>query len=177
MNEKNKTDYFQGLIQQILTLSTGGIAAGVAFMQINGVDHQVIVFIFIAIVLFVISLACGIWGLMAIIGIASDAKPDFNQTGVRGPNLVSVMGFFLGIFSFLVAAYLHYSSKPVQKIATQEITRQMEISTVTPIVEVVGKLNKEQQLLLGYFIDRAFKANTGSTPQPVNTKPAPKENH
>lgn len=174
MNEKSKIDYFQGLIQQILTLSTGGIAAGVAFMQINGVDHQVVVFIFIAIVLFVISLGCGIWGLMAIIGVANDAKPDFNQAGVRGPNLVSVMGFFLGIFSFLVAAYLHYSPKPAQKVASQETVIQMEISSSdNPVIEAVKKLNKEQQLLLGYFIDKAFKA----VPRPINSKPAPKENH
>jgi len=162
MSNKNQADYFQGLMQQILTLSAGGIAAGVAFMQINGIGHSVVVFIFIAITLFVVSLVFGIWGLMAIIGVAGDEKPDFDQGGVRIPNLISVGGFFLGIFVFLFAAYLHYSFKPSEKNLSTSVQPAVEITSDPSLIIAVQKLNKEQQLLLGYFIDRAFKQVTPS---------------
>lgn len=169
MGDKKKLDYFQTLMQQILTLSTGGIAAGVAFLQVSGISNVTVGFLIGSIVFFVGSLVCGVWGLMAIIGLADKDKPDFNQSGVRGPNLIAVLGFGFGIFTFLSAAFVHYFTKPIDRKVEQTVSSCISsIDYDKSFQEQLKSLNKEQQLLLGYFIEKAFQKPIANTVNPSN---------
>lgn len=176
-----KIEYFTSFINQILVISSGGIAAGVAFLQIDKIAGTAVTATMISLGAFVISLIAGVVSLTVIIGQADAKKPDFNQRSVRFPSLLTFITFAVGISSFLVSGIALYmkdevvKSVPVetpQKITCPEVVVPKNEVSNSLLNEYFSNLSLEQQLQLTSFFQKNMKIVEPPKPKSVKHKPS-----
>lgn len=165
-----KIDYFTALISQILVISSGGIAAGVAFLQIEEIRSSVVANIIASLITFALSLILGVFALTAIIGQADEKNPDFDQRIVRLPSLFSLIFFVGGIGTFLAAGLVHFSMGETVK-AKKEIEEKKVVCPVpVPPQKINGNvvdsyfqnLPTEEQVKLVSFLQKSLARQKAS---------------
>ena len=146
---------YSHVVSQVIFISTSGIAAGVTLLQV-GIIQTHYISLTLSFIFFAISLILGVVGLTTLLGQADTGNPDIHTKIVRLPNLISIMSFLCGVIFFTYSLSSHFFSKPDEKnieLNKQSLLKQMETPNFNCLI---NNLNKEQMLLLTYFIEKSF---------------------
>lgn len=169
------TTYAQ-LIAQVILISTVGIAAGATILQKQDLNAVSVWLTLICFTFCALATISAVFGLTTLLGQATREKPDINSGWVRWPNLAGIFLFTLGIVFFVLATGVHYWKSRVgqaPQVQEQAAAPIITCGSQEPVVAVQGqdvgkrisRLNSEQKMLLGLFIERAF-------PDPILQKKA-----
>lgn len=158
-------------MSQILLIATAGIAAGATIVQLTDVSGWSKITIGISFILFATSLISGVFGLTTLLGQATEESPDIHSGLVRWPNLISMVALIIGVAFFTAGASGYFLSKKKNEAMK---TKRCPDVVLTPNVksdsDIKIPLNREQKLLLNYFIERAFKNEKCDKPKPAGKK-------
>ncbi len=147
---------YSHVVSQVIFISTSGIAAGVTLLQ-AGVIQTSYLSLILSFILFAISLILGVFGLTTLLGQADTGNPDIHKWIVRWPNLISMCSFVFGVIFFTYSLSSHFFLKPIDKNIKPIKKILVETVKKSNLNCLVGNLNKEQRLLLTYFIEKSFQ--------------------
>lgn len=152
---------YSHVVSQVIFISTSGIAAGVTLLQTSVV--QINYLLVCSFIFFTVSLICGVFGLTVLLGQVDSGNPDIHRGIVRWPNLISIFSFIIGVICFVILLLMHFFSEQKTHITSKVQIINMESNKGGDLYCAIGKMNREQKLLLSHFIEKTFPATICKT--------------
>ena len=100
-------DFAQELVKQIITLSSAIITVSIAFLKdfVSNAPHGARVLIAVSWIFFILAVLFGILTLGALAGSLSANKASIMESNMRGPAIVHVGSFIVGLILIVIAGW------------------------------------------------------------------------